>query len=42
MGSFAYILGKVAIISLDFESKNYANTSFDTGNNRWIFYLMIQ
>ena len=34
MGSFAYILGKVVIISLDFESKNYANTSFDTGNNQ--------
>ena len=34
MGSFAYIFGKVALISLDFESKNYANTSFDTGNNQ--------
>ena len=34
MGSFAYILGKVAIISFDFESKNYANTSFNTGNNQ--------
>ena len=34
MGSFAYVHGKVAIISFDFESKNYANTSFDTGNNQ--------
>ena len=34
MSSFAYVFGKVALISFDFESKNYADTSFDTGNNQ--------
>ena len=32
-GSLAYILGNSGIISFDYIRKNYANTSFDTGNN---------
>ena len=32
-GSLAYILGNNGIISFDYIRKNYADTSFDTGNN---------
>jgi predicted porin len=33
-GSVAYILGKKGLISFDYTRKNYANMSFDTGDNQ--------
>jgi hypothetical protein len=33
-GSIAYVLGKTGIISFDYARKNYANMSFDTGDNQ--------
>ena len=33
-GSVAYVLGKKGLISFDYSRKNYANMSFDTGDNQ--------
>lgn len=33
-GSLAYVVGKLGLISFDYERKNYANTAYDFNNNQ--------